>query len=62
MGDWHRYEIRYDRAGDRVEWWIDRKLVAAQARVGAPDGMDGPIVKLNRPAIVHRADDAIDHL
>jgi len=28
--------------GDRVEWWIDRKLVAAQARVGAPNGMDGP--------------------
>ena len=51
MGDWHRYEIRYDRAGDRVEWWIDRKLVAAQARVGAPDGMDGPIVKVRRPRV-----------
>jgi hypothetical protein len=51
MGEWHRYEIRYDRGGDRVEWWIDRKLVAAQARVGAPNGMDGPIVKLRRPRI-----------
>jgi hypothetical protein len=51
MDDWHLYEIRYDRLGDRVEWWIDHKLVAAQARVGAPIGMDGPIVKLRRPRI-----------
>jgi hypothetical protein len=51
MGDWHLYEIRYDRAGNRVEWWIDHKLVAAQARVGAPNGMDGPIVTLRRPRI-----------
>jgi hypothetical protein len=50
-GDWHLYEIRYDRAGDRVEWWIDRKLIAARGRIGAPDGMDGPIVKLRRPRI-----------
>lgn len=40
MGDWHLYEIRYDRPGDRVD-----------ARVGAPNGMDGPIVKLRRPRI-----------
>jgi hypothetical protein len=51
MGDWHLYEIRYDRAGDRVEWWIDGKLIAARGRIGAPDGMDGPIVKLRRPHI-----------
>jgi hypothetical protein len=51
MGEWHLYEIRYDRAGDRVEWWIDRKLVATQVRIGAPNGMDGPIVKLRRPRI-----------
>jgi hypothetical protein len=51
MGEWHRYEIRYDRAEDHVEWRIDRKLVAAQARIGAPNGMDGPIVKLRRPRI-----------
>jgi Family of unknown function (DUF6081) len=51
MDDWHLYEIRYDRLGDRVEWWIDHKLVAAQVRVGAPNGMDGPIVKLRRPRI-----------
>jgi hypothetical protein len=51
MGDWHRYEIRYDRAADSVQWWIDHKLVATQARVGAPNGMDGPIVKLRRPRI-----------
>jgi hypothetical protein len=50
-GDWHRYEIRYDRAGDRVEWWIDGKSVAVQEKVGAPVGMDGPIVKLRRPRI-----------
>src|SRR2546430_3631458 len=23
MGDWHLYEIRYDRPRDHVEWWID---------------------------------------
>ena len=51
MGDWHLYEIRYDRADDRVEWWIDRKLIAARGRIGAPDGMDGPIVKLRRPRV-----------
>jgi len=51
IGEWHLYEVRYDRAGDCVEWWIDRKLVAAQVRVGAPNGMDGPIFKLRRPRI-----------
>jgi hypothetical protein len=51
IGEWHLYEIRYDRAEDRVEWWIDQKFVAAQAKIGAPKGMDGPIVKLRRPRI-----------
>jgi hypothetical protein len=51
MGDWHRYEIRYDRAADRVEWWIDGKPVAARTKVGAAPGMDEPIVKLRRPRI-----------
>jgi hypothetical protein len=51
MGEWHLYEIRYDSAKDRVEWWIDRKLVAARDRIGAPKGMEGPIVKLRRPRI-----------
>jgi hypothetical protein len=50
-GDWRRYEIRYDRAGDRVAWWIDGKPVAARTKVGPPAGMDGPIVKLRRPRI-----------
>ncbi|HEX9464544.1 MAG TPA: DUF6081 family protein [Alphaproteobacteria bacterium] len=50
-GEWHLYEVRYDRAADRVEWRVDRKLIAAQDRVGAPVGMEGPIVKLRRPRI-----------
>ena len=47
-GEWHHYEIRYDRGGDHVEWWIDGRRVAAQDRVGAPAGRAGPIVKLRR--------------
>jgi hypothetical protein len=50
-GEWHLYEIRYDREEDRVEWWIDRKRVAAQTRIGAPNGMEHPVVKLRRPRI-----------
>jgi hypothetical protein len=50
-GEWHLYEIRYDREEDRVEWWIDHKQVAAQTRIGAPNGMEQPVVKLRRPRI-----------
>ena len=42
MGDWHLYEIRYDRAADRVEWWIDRKLIAARAGSVHPTGWRDP--------------------
>lgn len=50
-GAWHTYEIRYRRDADRVEWWLDGRLLAKQERVGAPPGEDGPIVKLRRPRI-----------
>jgi len=38
------------------------KLVAAQARVGAPNGMDGPIVKLRRPRVGGRTFTLLDDL
>lgn len=50
-GAWHTYEIRYRRDADRVEWWLDGRLLALQERVGAPPGEDGPIVKLRRPRL-----------
>ena len=44
-----RYSLRPCRRPRRV---VDRRqLIAARVRVGAPDGMDGPIVKLRRPRI-----------
>ena len=50
-GVWHRYEIRYRRDSDRVEWLVDGRLLARQDRVGAAPGEDAPIVKLRRPRI-----------
>lgn len=45
-GQWHRYEIRYFPADDATEWWVDGSRVHRQARIGAPPGEEGPIVKI----------------
>jgi Family of unknown function (DUF6081) len=45
-GQWHRFEIHYDRAFDRARWFIDGKLVAEHTPVGAPVGALTPVVKL----------------
>lgn len=47
-GQWHAYEVRYDGARDRVEWWVDGSRVWRQDRVGAPVGRPGPIVRIRR--------------
>jgi hypothetical protein len=47
-GAWHRYEIRYDRAGDRVDWLVDGRAVAMQSRAGASAGSALPGVKSRR--------------
>jgi Family of unknown function (DUF6081) len=46
-GQWHRYAITYDRAGDRAEWLVDGEVVAMRASVGAPPGEKAPIVKID---------------
>jgi len=46
-GEWHRYEIRYDRGNDRAEWRVDGEIVAERRHVGAPPGERAPIVKLD---------------
>lgn len=46
--EWHRYEIRYDRAKDHVAWLIDGRQVDERSAVGAPIGCSAPIVKLRR--------------
>jgi hypothetical protein len=47
-GEWHRYEVEYDGAADRVVWRVDGRAVAERERVGAPVGMAQPIVKPRR--------------
>jgi len=46
--EWHRYEIRYDRAADRVAWLVDGRQIDERPHVGAPIGRSAPIVKLNK--------------
>ncbi len=47
QGAWRRYETRYDRQADIVEWSVDRQVISRQDRAGAPIGTSGPAVKWN---------------
>lgn len=46
-GEWHNYEIHYDRATDTAEWRVDGVSVARHSPVGAAIGRTDPVVKLD---------------
>lgn len=50
-GQWHAYEIVYDKPNDRIEYWCDGEKVFAIEKVGAPVNQPKPVVKLDRVAV-----------